>query len=141
MADEEMVVNWIRSQGWDEENLPSDEFRQMFDACLAGIKIVSQLDKVWHDYDAGEDCYEDSHEGRWVKRENKQKWHDLRKDPTDIPPKKDDVYSVEVWSKNARGKYGTALFSYALFKEDGRYDHWVGTIPVLWTELPKFDEE
>ncbi len=23
---------------------------------------------VWHDYDAGEDCYEDSHEGRWVKR-------------------------------------------------------------------------
>lgn len=24
---------------------------------------------VWHDYDAGEDCYEDSHEGRWVKRD------------------------------------------------------------------------
>ena len=74
-------------------------------------------------------------------RTGRPKWHDLRKDPTDIPPKKDDVYSVEVWSKNARGKYGTALFSYALFEEDGRYDHWVGTIPVLWTELPKFDEE
>ena len=24
---------------------------------------------VWHDYDAGEDSYEDSHEGRWVKRD------------------------------------------------------------------------
>lgn len=23
---------------------------------------------VWHDYDAGEDCYEDSHEGKWIKR-------------------------------------------------------------------------
>ena len=23
---------------------------------------------IWHDYDAGEDCYEDSHEGKWVKR-------------------------------------------------------------------------
>lgn len=24
---------------------------------------------VWHDYDAGEDAYEDSHEGRWVTRD------------------------------------------------------------------------
>lgn len=24
---------------------------------------------VWHDYDAGEDCYEDTHEGKWVKRD------------------------------------------------------------------------
>lgn len=24
---------------------------------------------IWHDYDAGEDCYEDSHESRWVKRD------------------------------------------------------------------------
>jgi len=86
MTDEELAVNWIRSQGWNEENLPSDEFRQMFDAYLAGIKKGSQLDRVWHDYDAGEDCYEDSHEGRWVKREtDKQKWHDLREDPNDLP--------------------------------------------------------
>lgn len=38
MTDKEMAVNWIRSQGWDEENLPSDEFRQMFQAFLAGLK-------------------------------------------------------------------------------------------------------
>lgn len=38
MTDEEMAVNWIRSQGWSEENLPSDEFGQMFQAFLAGLK-------------------------------------------------------------------------------------------------------
>ena len=38
MTDEEMAVDWIRSQGWDEETLPGDEFRQMFQAFLAGLK-------------------------------------------------------------------------------------------------------
>lgn len=37
MTDEEMALNWIRSQGWNEENLPSDEFGQMFQAFLAGL--------------------------------------------------------------------------------------------------------
>jgi len=67
-------------------------------------------------------------------------WHDLREDPTDIPPRKDDTYSVEVWAKNARGHYGTAVFSYACLKDDGKYNHWIGTMPVLWTELPKVEE-
>lgn len=38
MTDEEMAVNWIHSQGWNEENLPSDEFGQMLQAFLAGLK-------------------------------------------------------------------------------------------------------
>lgn len=38
MTDEEMAVNWIRSQGWNEENLPSDELLQMEQAFLAGLK-------------------------------------------------------------------------------------------------------
>ena len=38
MTDEEMAVNWIRSQGWSEENLPSDELFQMEQAYLAGLK-------------------------------------------------------------------------------------------------------
>ena len=71
----------------------------------------------------------------------KPRWHDLLEDPTDIPPKKDDTYSVEVWAKNARGNYGTAVFSYACLKDDGNYNHWIGTKPVLWTELPKFEVE
>ena len=34
-------------------------------------KQIEMLEQgyVWHDYDAGEDCYEDTHEGRWVKRD------------------------------------------------------------------------
>lgn len=38
MTDEEMAVDWIRSQGWNEENLPSDELGQMLRAFLAGLK-------------------------------------------------------------------------------------------------------
>lgn len=38
MTDKEMSVDWIRSQGWSEENLPSDEFGQMLKAYLAGLK-------------------------------------------------------------------------------------------------------
>lgn len=45
MTDKEMAVNWIRSQGWSEETLPSDEFRQMFQAYLAGLK-ADRLE--WH---------------------------------------------------------------------------------------------
>ena len=39
MTDEEMAVNWIRSQGWNEENLPSDELLQMETAFLAELCI------------------------------------------------------------------------------------------------------
>lgn len=38
MTDEELAINWIRSQGWNEENLPSDELLQMEQAFLAGLK-------------------------------------------------------------------------------------------------------
>ena len=38
MTDEEMAINWIRSQGWSEENLPSDELLKMEQAYLAGLK-------------------------------------------------------------------------------------------------------
>ncbi len=39
-------------------------------AYLTALRAGSQLDMVWHDYDAGEDSYEDLHEGRWVKRDS-----------------------------------------------------------------------
>lgn len=55
MTDEGLAVDWIRSQGWSEETLPSDEFGQMFQAYLAGLKA------------------------------GRPKWHDLRLDPNDLP--------------------------------------------------------
>ena len=36
---------------------------------LKEINKMLEQGYVWHDYDAGEDCYEDSHEGKWVKRD------------------------------------------------------------------------
>lgn len=42
MTDKEMAVDWIRSQGWSEETLPSDEFGQMLEAFAAGFKTANK---------------------------------------------------------------------------------------------------
>jgi hypothetical protein len=39
---QEKATEWIRSQGWSEENLPNDEYIQMCDAFLAGAKTVQE---------------------------------------------------------------------------------------------------
>lgn len=51
MTDEEMAVNWIRSQGWSEENLPSDELLQMETAYIAGLKAGRPK---WHNVAGGD---------------------------------------------------------------------------------------
>jgi hypothetical protein len=51
MTDLDMAVNWIRSQGWSEENLPSDELLQMEQAYLAGLKAERPK---WHKVAAGD---------------------------------------------------------------------------------------
>ena len=64
MTDEEMAVNWIRSQGWSEETLPSDEFGQMSQAFLAGLKAGRPK---WHKVADGD---LPSEEGGWVCNQN-----------------------------------------------------------------------
>ena len=75
MTDEELAVNWIRSQGWSEETLPSDKFGQTLQAFLAGLKAGRQ-----------------------------EKWHDLRKNPKDLPAENQEVlvyFTLPDKSKNA----------------------------------------
>lgn len=55
MTDKEMAIDWIRSQGWNEENLPSDELLQMEQAFIAGLE------------------------------RGRPQWHDLRENPNDLP--------------------------------------------------------
>ena len=43
---ENKATEWIRSQGWSEENLPNDEYIQMCDAYVAGAK---ENGVIWHD--------------------------------------------------------------------------------------------
>ena len=45
MTDTELknkATEWIRSQGWSEENLPNDEYIQMCDAYVAGAKEMQE---------------------------------------------------------------------------------------------------
>ena len=74
-AADQLAKEWVKNNSYPYNNCPNiqNKLEQTF---LAGLKAGSQLDEVWHDYDAGEDCYEDSHEGKWVKRESdKLQWH------------------------------------------------------------------
>ncbi|MBR1536020.1 MAG: hypothetical protein IJ630_03685, partial [Treponema sp.] len=80
MTDEELedkATDWIRSQGWSEENLPSDEYMQMRTAYVAGAK------------------------------ENGVVWHDLHKDHDDLPKKTGEYLTnigVLIWDYYADGR-------------------------------------
>ena len=52
-----------------------DHFKNVFDENVELKESKKMLEQgyVWHDYDAGEDSYEDSHEGKWVKRDDVQR--------------------------------------------------------------------
>ena len=98
MTDEELAVNWIRSQGWSEENLPSDEFGQMFQAFLAGLKAGRQ-----------------------------EKWHNLKKNPKDLP-------------NNMRAVWTNVGSSYYDHTDHCWRDEYSRTQGVIaWCE-PKFEE-
>lgn len=95
------------------------------------------------------DCY--THEGNFIRADKvldlvsqglaegrKEKWHDLREDPTDLPPKEyaDSSHSINVFTDTE----DNAFYSYL-------YNVWVREsdclkIPkvIAWTELPKFKE-
>ena len=68
-------------------------------------------------------------------------WHDLRKNPSDIPEQENEIYSKEVWVFDIRGRYHTGIFSYGLYAESGSLNSWVGTQPIAWCEIPQFKEQ
>ena len=66
-------------------------------------------------------AYLDGHtEGR------KEKWHDLRKNPNDLPKE-----NGEYWCKWEDGSYSTGHY----FQDNG-----FGDYVIAWCELPKFEE-
>ena len=71
--------------------------------------------------------------------ENGIQWHDLRKDPKDLPPKENDIYSKEVIVCLGAGRYMSSRFSYAL-QEDGSEHCWECCDPIAWCEIPQFKE-
>jgi len=137
MTDLEMAKTFVEGEHyvcrWDMEQSDLEEIA--IEAYLAGLRAGSQLDRVWHDYDAGEDCYEDSHEGRWVMREDgRPKVHDLRKNPDDLPPVGIGVI-ISGYLGDMKGLLG-------LDEWDG--EKWTNTdMPGLvreaWCEVPKFE--
>lgn len=111
MTDEEKAVNWIRSQGWSEENLPSDEFGQMSQAYLAGLK-------------AGKDIHVPT------------KWHKVV--DGDLP-KENNLYLVAIKDNGLAIAYFNGLHWETKFNL-GDFGHCLETV-IAWCEIPKFEEK
>lgn len=132
--EEEMAINWIRSQGWNEENLPSDEHNQMMSAYVAGHYDGFQKGiKAKINTTTISDC------------PIKSEWHDLQKDPNDLPEETEfiesDVLLLLVQlrgTKNKRYELGRYVFSENVFS----YTHlkFIEDV-VAWCEIPIFEEE
>lgn len=129
MNEEEMAEEYENAQDYGGLSCYISPYIEQ--AYLAGLKAGSQLDKVWHDYDAGEDCYEDNHEGKWVKRkDNKPKWHKVA--DGDLPKTED--LEMQVLCFTYDGYQLLSLFSdpKPIFKGYG---------VIAWCEIPKYTEE
>jgi hypothetical protein len=117
MTDEEMAVNWIRSQGWSEENLPSDELLQMEQAYLAGLKAgkdMAEADLATVAYMQGAERY-------------KPKWHNVA--GGDLPP--EDTKVLALLAPNE--------ICIAHFYRRNVWDK-IGTV-IAWCEIPQYTEE
>ena len=68
--------------------------------------------------------------------EGRPKWHDLRKDPNDLP-KKDEKFVTEV-SETVLSQKGQRVIYY--FEEKKWYSDWQEEKVFAWLELPKFKD-
>lgn len=70
-------------------------------------------------------------------KENSIQWHDLRKDPNDLPKEDCEVFAIT----ESDGSLYEGFENYYLDKTD-TFDGW-GTCQkvIAWCEIPKFEEE
>lgn len=110
------------------------------DGYIDAYKAGSQDKMTWQDYDAGEDCYEDTHEGKWVKRDNIVEWHNIEENPNDLP------YDNQI--KICQTKLGEQLCA-CYDREVGcwktttnNFENFIPSgIIVVWTEIKPFTKE
>ena len=62
-------------------------------------------------------------------------WHDLRKDPTDLPPKMVSYHDFSIEVLSDRGEIVQYNFHYC------EWFNWRSGKPIAWCEIPTFDKE
>lgn len=66
--------------------------------------------------------------------EGQPKWHDLRKDPKDLPKERTSNFSIDVMTDKGEGYFIYERGSWYVWKYNG-------TVPVSrWCEIPQFKE-
>ena len=110
MKDEEMAEEYLQEKLEERKNkfvfeLPKVYITDIPQAFLAGLKA------------------------------GRPKWHDLREDPNDLPPKmvSNHNFSIEVLSD--RGELVCYNFHYC------EWFYWRSGKPIAWCEIPTFDKE
>lgn len=101
---EEKATEWVRNQGWSEENLPSDEYIQMCNAYIAGAKenqptveeMLKQLLKGGY-----------VKSGIYEKKEHAQQWHIVV--DGDLPKEKKE-YWCKVFHYESEETFNTFLW-------------------------------
>ena len=68
MKDNSFYKNARLYKGLEVIQRPTYEELEKENAELKENNKMLEKGYIWHEYDAGEDCYEDSHKGKWVKR-------------------------------------------------------------------------
>ena len=140
------ATKWIRDQGWDEETLPNDEYVQMKEAYIAGAKEYKQryidMNKAYQEL-----VNEWVIDYRELEQENEQLkariekngivWHDLRKDPNDLPPTEyNTTISDYVITDRGVGYYNGRIKSWWV-----KDDYALTDKVIAWCEVPKFEVE
>lgn len=99
--------------------------------CLEGVRTKC------NEYEIREQAYlAGLHEGQ-------PKWHDLRKDPNDLPPQGVDVFIADEYSKYFKDRVPTTAWreGNCWMSMDERNKRPIGWKIYAWHELPKIPEE
>lgn len=97
MTEEEkldLAIDWIRSQGWNEETLPSDELLQMEKAFIAGLKagrpkwhkVEEKLPPLWEGCERTSIRVVDNYNRIITYDYDSERWRDLEGDSLGIQP-------------------------------------------------------
>ena len=107
-------------------------FEEWFEEKKEKCEVYGNGDDFWVDDEIKKFCLMGYELGLKVGR---PQWHDLRKDPTDLPPKmvSNHNFSIEVLSD--KGELVRYNFHYC------KWFYWRSGEPIAWCELPTFDKE
>ena len=101
-------------------------------------QIVNKAQRSWRNNCASYDYFEEAYFDGYIAcaKENGVVWHDLRKDPNDLPTPDNTSMSDYVITDRGVGYYNSRIKSWWVKNDCALTDK-----VIAWCEIPKFEEE